>query len=467
MGSCPTALIAIDRAHRKPYRAICRTTHRTIQFIARIDAEQYLVDRFIEPDDSVDVKGFTGMSNPRPDLGRLRIDRNEPDDRQRRVFGWVIGLAVVAAGFVGAVYLYASPGKATDVRVARVEVSGGGSNATGITANGYVVARTRASVSSRIAGRLATLSVEEGSVVRRNQVLARLENAEYIAAVAQAVADSLRAEASLVEAQTTRQQLGRDLARARDLLASKLEAARIVEDLESQVAGADARIGIQRAQIAAAVASIAYARANLENTFIRAPFDGTVLRKDAEVGEVVAPVATGGGLTRGAVVTMADLKTLEVEVDVNEAYIAQILSQQPTKIVLDAYPSASFAGKVRQIVPTADRQRATVQVKVSITDRDPRILPEMGARVEFLAQDTARSDAPTRIFLPADAVRTDGAATIVWVVREGVLSRVVIDAGPVSGGRREIRSGLSGGETVVVGTAQRLVEGGKVNVVTK
>jgi len=406
------------------------------------------------------------MTNPRPDLGRLRIDRSQPDPGPRRAFAWAGGLALVAAGFIGAVYFYFRPGGGQDVKVARVELSGSGSNTSGITANGYVVARTRASVSSRISGRLATLAVEEGSVVRRNQILARLENAEYTAAVAQAVADSLRAEAALAEAETTRRQLDRDLARARDLLARRLEAERTVEDLESQLAAADARIGMQRAQVAAAAASIAYARANLENTFIRAPFDGTVLRKDAEVGEVVAPVATGGGLTRGAVVTMADLETLEVEVDVNEAYIAQITDAQPTRIVLDAYPAVSFNGEVRQIVPTADRQRATVQVKVSITDRDPRILPEMGARVEFLAPDTAAADAPARIFLPAEAVRTDGAATVVWVVRDGVVNRVEIEAGPVSGGRREVRSGLSGGETVVIGPPQGLVDGGKVNVVT-
>jgi RND family efflux transporter MFP subunit len=337
----------------------------------------------------------------------------------------------------------------------------------GITANGYVVARTRASVSSRISGRLASLGVEEGSVVRRGQVLARLENAEYEAAVAQAEADSLRAEAALTEARTARDQLQRDLARARDLLARKLEAARTVEDLESQVAGAEARIGVQAAGIKAAEAAIRYARANLENTLIRAPFDGTVLRKDAEVGEVVAPVATGGGLTRGAVVTMADLETLEVEVDVNEAYIAQIGPRQPTRVVLDAYPAASFAGRVRQIVPTADRQRATVQVKVSITDRDPRILPEMGARVEFLDTAGVAADAPARVFVPAAAVVNEGAETVVWVVRDGTVARRNIAAGPVSGGRREVRSGLTGGESVVLDPPKDLAEGARVNVVTR
>ena len=156
----------------------------------------------------------------------------------------------------------------------------------------------------------------------------------------------------------------------------------------SRATQAAARAQAAEARIQSAVANRSFARANLENTVIRAPFTGTVLRKEAEVGEVVAP-SVGGGLTRGAVVTMADLTTLEVEVDVNEAYIARVTKAQPARITLDAYPDTSFRGEVRQVVPTADRQRATVQVKVSIVDRDPRILPEMGARVDFLA-DTAR-----------------------------------------------------------------------------
>lgn len=407
------------------------------------------------------------MTATGPDLGRLRIDRSDTNAGQRRALRRSALLALLAIAIVGAAYL-SLRGRATlTVRVARAEIVGGaGSGSVGITANGYVVARTRASVSSRISGRLASLGVEEGSRVRRGQVLARLENADYLAAVTQAVADSVRAEAGLREARAAREQLVRDLARARDLLAKNLEAARTVEDLGSQLAAAEARVGVQEAQVQSATAGIAFARANLDNTYIRAPFDGTVLRKDAEVGEVVAPVATGGGLTRGAVVTMADLETLEVEVDVNEAYIAQIEAQQPTRIVLDAYPAVSFAGRVRQIVPTADRQRATVQVKVSITDRDPRILPEMGARVEFLSAAEERPDARARIFVPAAAVRAEGAATVVWVVREGRVGRTVVDAGPVSGGRREIRSGLSGGESVVLEPPQNLKDGDRVNVVT-
>ena len=406
------------------------------------------------------------MTAPPPDLSRLRIARDQPSAGQRSALRTSLLLAGGTVVIILAAYFFLRPAAGINVTVARVEVSGGGGGGgPGITANGYVVARTRASVSSRLTGRLAELSVEEGTRVRRGQVMARLENAEYIAALAQAEADSARTEAALREAEAQLGQLQRDLTRARDLVGRNLEAARTAEELEAQVEGALARVALQRAQIRSATAAIAYARANLDNTYIRAPFDGTVLRKDAEVGEVVAAVAGGGGLTRGAVVTMADLETLEVEVDVNEAYIAQISSAQPTRIVLDAYPTAAFAGQVRQIVPTADRQRATVQVKVGITDRDSRILPEMGARVEFLAVAAAAdSAAPMRVFVTADAVRTEGAATVVYVVRDGVASRQVIEAGPVSGGRREVRSGLSGGEQVIVNPPRGLEEGARVNV---
>ncbi|MHB1327109.1 MAG: efflux RND transporter periplasmic adaptor subunit [Gemmatimonadales bacterium] len=404
------------------------------------------------------------MTSPKPDLSRLKIDRNQPPSEDGRRRWWIVAIVLVA--LLGAAYAYFRGSSAVPVQVVRAEVVGGGANAAGITANGYVVARTRASVSSRIAGRLAALGVEEGTRVRRGQVMARLENADYEAAVAQAVADSLRAMAALEEAQIARDQLGRDLARAKELLARNLESASAIETINAQLEGASARVSVQQAQVRSAQAALAFARANLDNTYIKAPFDGTVLRKDAEVGEVVAPVASGGGLTRGAVVTMADLSTLEVEVDVNEAYIAQIKSQQPARITLDAYPSVNFAGRVRQIVPTADRQRATVQVKVAITEHDSRILPEMGARVEFFDSTASDSTVPSRVFVPADAVRSDGPDTIVWVVREGVIRRTVVQAGPVSGGRREIRSGLSGGESLVNKPPAGLEDGGRVDVVT-
>src|SRR6185503_7587924 len=211
-------------------------------------------------------------------------------------------------------------------------------------------------------------------------------------------------------------QAQRDLKRAQSLRAQDLVSD---ADLES----AQTRVEVSLAQANAGRAQARLAEATLENTRVRAPFTGTVLRKDAEVGEIVAPSSAGGGLTRTAIVTMADLSTLEVEVDVNEAYIAQIGSAQPARITLDAYPDTSFSGRVRQVVPTADRQKATVLVKVSILDRDPRILPEMGAKVVFEARDAHVQAAPRRVFVPQAAVVSGSGGSSVWVVEAGAVRR--------------------------------------------
>ena len=410
------------------------------------------------------------MTDQPPDLSRLKIPRDEPSPASRRALKRNAVLTFVAVVVVGAAALWMRGASEIDVTVAMAQVVGEGQGGgIGITANGYVVARTKASVSSRISGRLAYLGVEEGSEVRTGDIIARLENDDYQAVVRQAQAEVSRALAALQEAEATRDQLARDLRRSRALLEDSLTSEREVEDLEARLTAAEARVGVQQAMVQAAEASVGVAAANLENTYIRAPFNGTVLRKDAEVGEVVAPVATGGGLTRGAVVTMADLETLEVEVDVNEAYIAQITNGQPARITLDAYPDTFYLGEVRQIVPTADRQRATVLVKVSILEDDPRILPEMGARVDFVeggeGEEGGEGGGRARVFVPAEAVRDEAGASVVWVVRDGRVYRVSVEAGPVSGGRREIRSGLLGGEQVVVSGPETLEDGAAVRLV--
>ena len=322
-------------------------------------------------------------------------------------------------------------------------------------------------MSAKTAGRLAYLGVSEGSYVHRGEVIARLDNADFQAAVAQAQANVATADASVIEATADRDQSARDAARIREIRTRNpnLMSEQDLETATSRAAGANARYNAAVARKRSAEAALRLAQASNENTVIRAPFTGTVLRKDAEVGEVVAP-SVGGGLTRGAVVTMADLSTLEVEVDVNEAYISRIANGRPARITLDAYPDTTFRGEVRQVVPTADRQRATVQVKVSILDRDPRILPEMGAKVDFLEpeQPRAAGAAPARasIRVPSAALRTDGGASYVWLVREGRLTKRPVTTGPVSGGFLEIRSGLSGGEQLLVGGVEAPVEGMKV-----
>jgi len=379
--------------------------------------------------------------------------------------GWLIAGAVGVVLVVAAVAALAAREQVVEVSVAQAAVRGGSAGG-GVTANGYVVARTKASISSKLAGRLAYLGVEEGDRVVAGSVIARLDAAEYEAVVSQARAEVANAEAATHEAAAARAQAERAVTRARQLAATELIAPQAREDAETALEVAQSRQEAAAARLAAARHGLAAAEATLENTRVRAPFSGTVLRKDAEVGEIVAPAVTGGGLTRGAVVTIADLSTLEVEVDVNEAYIAGIADDQPADIVLDAYPSESFRGHVRQVVPTADRQKATVLVRVAIDSDDPRILPEMGARVVFREQAVAgQPAAPPRVFVPAAAVVSEGEQAVVYVVREERVERRVIEAGPVSGGEREVRSGLAGGETLVLEAPAELQDGARVRVV--
>lgn len=416
------------------------------------------------------------MSGAAPDLSKLRINRDAPPPGVRRAFTRTLLFVGLAAVVVSVGILVMRNGSVPTVQVVTVvasseagSASGGG--ATSVTANGYVVARTKAAVSAKIPGRLAMLNVSEGSVVREGQVIARLDNADVQAGVGQADANLATADASLIEATADRDQLKREAERLVSVRAQNvnLVSQQDLDAAQSRAAQAEARVQAAQARKGAAAAGVRLAQAALDNTIIRAPFRGTVLRKEAEVGEVVAP-SVGGGLTRGAVVTMADLRTLEVEVDVNEAYISRVTSGQHARITLDAYPDTAFRGTVRQVVPTADRQRATVQVKVSILDHDPRILPEMGAKVDFLETGAARPGGAGQpalrpvVRVPAQAVSDSGTSSFVWQVRQGRLTRRVIATGPVSAGFREVRSGLSGGEQLLVSGVTSPREGMRVKV---
>jgi RND family efflux transporter MFP subunit len=406
------------------------------------------------------------------DLAKLKINRDAPSPPERRALRRNLILFVIALIVVALTLAMMRARNVPQVQVLTVTSSGGsasGGGATSVTANGYVAARTKASVSAKIPGRLAYLSVSEGSSVKQGDIIARLDNADYQAAVAQAQANVATADASIIEARADRDQLAREANRIRDIRTrnANLISEQDLESATSRAAQAAARANAADARKKSAEAALRMAEANMDNTIIRAPFSGTVLRKDAEVGEVVAP-SVGGGLTRGAVVTLADLQTLEVEVDVNEAYIGRIRSGAAARITLDAYPDTTFKGAVRQVVPTADRQRATVQVKVSILDHDPRILPEMGAKVDFLQPDSARGAvgaAPKPVFrIPAATVKTDAGTSVVWIVRDGKLTRRPVTTGPVSAGFLEVRSGLNGGEQILVSGVDVPTEGMKVKL---
>ena len=388
-----------------------------------------------------------------PDLSSLRIQRDDDSPRGGSGRGRLIAIAIVLAlGAVAAWFLLIAPRQAIAVKTASVSATGGGSaTSAGITANGYVVARTRASVSAKILGRLATLAVHEGSFLRKGEVIATIEDNDYRAALAAAHGAEGQVAVELTQAK-------RDLARAEELRKGNLNSTSDLENAQTHVQSLEAQLEGMHGQTE-------LARANLSNARVVAPFDGTVLRKDAEVGEIVAPSSAGGGLTRTAIVTMADLTTLEVEVDVNEAYIAQIRGDQKAAITLDAYPDTSFRGKVRQVVPTADRQKATVQVKVSILDHDPRILPEMGAKVLFENESHgALHVAARRVLVPVAAVVQGGGRSSVWVIENGRVSARSVELGDTRDDQVEIRSGLAGGESVVVAPPAGLKNGARVRV---
>jgi len=406
------------------------------------------------------------------DLAQLRIPRAEGSrraPRQRRAGRrWALWVVVALVVLGGAAFLVRARPPVVRVLVVQPTSPGApGGAGGGLTANGYVVARTKASIASKVPGRLAYLGVEEGDHVRVGEIVGRLEAAEYESAARQAEADVLQAEAGRLDAVARLTLARQDAERVARLFQDSLATLEAHQSAVAGLASADAGLHAAEAREQAARAGLGVAQANLENTRIRAPFDGTILRKDAEVGEVVAPAVTGGGLTRGAVVTMADLSALDVEVEVNEAYIAQVRKGQGAQIVLDAYPSETFAGHVRQIVPTAERDRATVLVRVAVDTADPRILSEMGARVVFLERAEQAGAATPRaatIFVPDSAVHGRGGQDFAWLVQQGRARARALEAGPVSAGRREIRRGLAEGDSVIVAPPADLAEGTRVRI---
>jgi len=406
------------------------------------------------------------------DLSGLRIDRTAPSrEPRRRPVG--VYLLIATAVLVTAVFLMTSHlrSRSVTVRVASAEAVGGAPGASAgsevLTANGYVVARRRASVSTEVAGRLAALYVAEGSRVRAGQVLGVLRNDEQRAAVqsaqaalASARADHVEAEASAYEAEVARKRLEALLQRG---LVSRSE----YDEAEARAKVAAARVESARAAIANARARLSASQVELGRTFIRAPFSGAVLRKEAEVGEIVSPIPSSGGLTRGAIVTMADLTTLEVDVDVNEGYVSRTRDGMRAEITLDAYPGDRYPGRVRQIVPTADRQKATVLVKVAFDSLDARVLPEMGAKVTFLADapEPAPGGAPvatSAVTIPKTAVAEREGRAVVFVADEGRASQRSVGPRPYGEDRVVVTGGVAPGEQVVLDPPAALSDGDRI-----
>jgi len=396
------------------------------------------------------------MEAKNADLAALRINRSPeateagPAGRARR---WLlIGLPTAAILVVGAVFVITGGAlsAALPVRLTPATMVSPMRAGAVIVASGYVVAQRKAAVASKGTGRLVYLGVVEGDRVRAGQVIARIEDADVKAQLAQAQANLQVSRAELHDAQ-------RSLARERLLADSGASS-------QASVDAAEARYERVKASIAAAEAAVLAAQVSLENTVIRAPFDGTVLTKNADVGEVVAPLA-GSAFSKSAVVTIADLGSLQVEADVAESNLEAISGGQPGEIVLDAYPDERYPGVVAKIVPTADRAKATVQVKVAFRSYDARVLPEMSAKVHFLPRPSRVAvDTQPVLVVPGTAVTERNGRSVVFVVERGRAVEVPVVVGRQVGSSVAIREGLRPGVRVVDSVSARLRGGAKVTV---
>ena len=352
---------------------------------------------------------------------------------------------------------------AMTVETAVVERLVPGAAGTVLTATGYVVAQRKAAVASKGTGRLVELNVEEGDRVTRGQVIGRLEAPDVEASLAAARAAEAQAKAEIERARAVAREAGLAFDRSRKMLDGKLISQSDFDAAEAKTMTAQAGVGAAEAALASARANVAFAAVQVENTYIRAPFDGTVLTKNADVGEVVAPFASSAS-TKAAVVTLADMNSLEVEADVSESNIAHIHPDQRCLVTLDALPASPYMGRVKKIVPTADRAKATVMTKIEILNRDAAVLPEMGAKVSFLPEgaDTSGASVKTVLAAPARAIVDRDGKMLAFIIHDKAVSEVSVLTGDRMGGMIEIKDGLSEGDVVVVDPPSGLKAGRRV-----
>ncbi len=411
---------------------------------------------------------MTSETDKKALLGQLRIDRSEPSPRAaigRRtwiVAGGVALAALVAVGTWFALSAHVAPAVHT---VTAHTIAAGGGGASVLDATGYVTARREATVSAQITGTVAAVLIEEGDYVKEGQVIGRLDDTAQRAALAQAQAQLHSAQALLLQAQAQLAQNQRDVLRDEDLVKRKLVSEQAAELARTQVATQTAQVEAQRKQIDLAEANVRAAQVQLDYCTVRAPFTGVVIAKAAQVGEIISPFSAGGGFTRTGIGTLVDMDSLEVEVDVNEAYINRVEPGQRVESVLNAYPDWRIPSHVIAIIPTADRSKATVKVRIGLDVKDNRIVPDMGVRVSFLEAGKAGDQAqrPRGVVVPAAALRRDGEQDIVFVLQGRHAQRRAVTVGGTSGDSRQLLAGVSPGEAVIVDGPADLSDGAAVS----
>ena len=400
----------------------------------------------------------------KPNLSDLKIDHQarSNDGGGRRLL--LIAAAVLVTIAVIAILIVGGTSVTTvEVAIARAAPTGGA--ATVLNASGYVEPRRKATVSSKITGKVTEVLVDEGMAVEEGQILAQLDDSD-----ARRRYEAIRAERDVVRAAIEELEVNladseRTLRRTNEL---RDQGVASVQDLDSATAAVDAlraKLRVARSSLDAARAQLAVSAQDLENYTVRAPFAGIAVSKDAQPGEMVSPVSAGGGFTRTGISTIVDMESLEIEVDVNESHIAKVTPGQPADAVLDAYPEWHIPATVRTVIPTADRQKATVKVRLTFDELDPRILPDMGVKVAFhetVAEE--RTENPAQALVPQPAVRTENGQTVVFVVEDETVDRRAVNVGRSTGTDIEIIAGVTPGDRVVVSESDGLSDGQKVKV---
>ncbi len=399
-------------------------------------------------------------------LKELRIDREmRPRSRGR----WVALALLVLAAVGGALwYVVAQPGRPVVRTVVARPAADAAGPASVLDASGYVTARRQATVSAKVTGKVTEVLIEEGQRVEEGAVLARLDDTDARAQLTLSRAELAAARSAVGEIRAQLVQVEADFRRQAELFARELVAAQSLDAARAQRDMLRARLANAEERIRVAERSVEVAEVALDNTVIRAPFSGVVVAKSAQPGEMISPISAGGGFTRTGIGTIVDMDSLEIQVDVNEAFINRVTPNQPVHATLNAYPDWKIPGAVIAIIPTADRSKATVKVRIAIKQRDARIVPDMGVRVAFLEGDPARPAAKTAaVLVPSEAVRVEGAQGVVFVYANNRVRRRAVTLGPEVGGQRHVVSGLRDGERVVLFPPASLEDGAAVRLAEK
>src|SRR5467141_2823338 len=408
----------------------------------------------------------------RPDLGSLRIhdgQRSESGMGKRIVYAAIPVL--LFAGIVVAAFAFRNQKAVVAVAPASRAGSAGPQNA--LNASGYITPRRRATIAAKITGRVTGVFFDEGTPVKEGQLLATLDDSDVKRALDSAKADRDAAQAAIADYEVQLKNSQILHRRAEQLQQAGVQTQEALDNAITAVDSLKAKIALARQQVTASESRIGVAQQAVDNCTIRAPFAGIVVSKDAQVGEMVSPNSAGGGFTRTGIATIVDMKSNEIEVDVNESYIARVENGQQVTATLDAYPDKPIPSKVRTVIPTADRQKATVKVRITILNLEKYnfILPDMGVKVAFLeneqpaAKDKGKDKGPQAVaFIPKGAVRSDSNASFVFLVRDGKVERRAVSLGMDRGTDVAILAGVSPGDSLVVKGPESLHDGEKVEI---